>query len=150
MGYLLFAMMMMPLLLILAFAALLRFELEDPRVKVPILLLTYAAILNLALYGDREFDERHRSQRRHLDMDPREAREHLERALARSGLPSTERAPAPDTKGTAWDVGGGITVRMFEGVEGCNVYVGPANDKTRRDVEGLKRAIDAAVPRAKR
>ena len=149
MGYALLAAMMMPLLLIVAFAALLRFDLEDPAAKVPILLLTYASILNIALYGDREFDERHRSQRRPLAMGPQEARTLVEQALAASGLSATERPPAPDSKSTVWDVKGGITVRLFEGEDRCYVYVGPASDSTRRDVEGLKRAIDAALPRAK-
>jgi len=149
-GYVLLAVMVSPLLLIAAIAALLRFEVEDPTAKAPILVLTYASILNLVLYGDREFDERHRAQRRPLAMGPQDARALIERALAASGLPSTERPPVPGQKATVWDVKGGVTVRLFEGVGRCHVYVGPDNDSTRRSVEGLKRAIDAAVPRAKR
>lgn len=150
MGYLLAVMMTMPLLLILTFTILLRFDFEDPAAKVPILILTYTAITNIVLFGDREFDERHRSDRRSLAMGPLDARKPVERALAASGLPSTERPPAPDSKATVWDVKGGITVKLFEGEGRCYVYVGPVNDETRRSVEGLKRAIDSAVPRAKR
>ena len=149
-GYVLLAVMVSPLLLILVFAAIMRFEFEDPLAKTPILLLTYSAIANLVLYGDREFDERHRAQRRPLAVGPQDARALIERALAASGLPSTERPPVPGQKATVWDVKGGVTVRLFEGVGRCHVYVGPDNDSTRRSVEGLKRAIDAALPRAKR
>jgi hypothetical protein len=114
------------------------------------LALIYAPIVFFLMYRRTELGELYRAQRRPIASGFSDARAHLERALVASGLPSKERPSRHPVDVATWDVRGGIIVKLFDGAGQCYVYVGPVNDGTRRSVEGLKRAIDAALPRAKR
>ena len=145
--YFIIGMIMTPLLLALIVVAIMGFHIGQTTPLVIVTLTMYTAIALFIMLRHRELRELAHSQRRSTAMGFSDARQHLERALATSGQPATERAPTPGLKAAEWDVRGGITVKLFEGNDRCYIFVNPVNDSTRRDIEGLKRAIDAALAR---
>jgi hypothetical protein len=134
----------------LLLAAVFGFDVNERIGLALILALIYAPIAIYLMLGRGALGELFRALRRPIAMGFQDARGLLERALVASGLPHHERAPRPGEGAVAWDVREGFVVKLFDGVGQCYVHVGLANDKTRRDVEGPKRATDTELTKAKR
>jgi len=112
---------------------------------------TYTILLVTLFLARRQFMELWPSNRKFVAVRLEEAQPRLAAAMASSGQPYREVAASDQAHRAKYEVGRGLVVEMFEGKgkENFVIYVWPVNDRTRRDVDGLKRSIDAAFPPVK-
>ena len=111
----------------------------------------YISLLVPMMLDRRVFIELWNSDRRYFEVDLQEARPLLEGALASSGLFFKE-VPVTDPKQRLrFEVGRDIGVEMLQGkdVRRVVIFIWPVDVRSRRDVDGLKRSIDAAFEQAK-
>jgi hypothetical protein len=140
--------MLVPGLIFLTFFP---FPIKSLVLLVTLVSLFYVTLAIGMMYGPEGYGRLYRSKRRPLPMGLEDARRYLEQGLADSGLPHGEKTDYPSgPKFIIWDIRSGLEVRLAEQKTQCYVWVGPVNDSTRRDVDALARAIDAALQRAKR
>jgi len=111
----------------------------------------YATVPIALLMARRQVAMLWSSNRRFLAFPFREARPRLEAAIASSGLPFREVASPDGPESARFEVGRGLVVVLLrcKDREQSVIHVSPVNDRTRRDVDGLKRSIDAAFPPAR-
>ncbi len=111
----------------------------------------YLAIFAVILLARRQFMQKWYSDNRFVDGPFEVARPRLEAAFDSAGL--AHRAVATDDPQirVKYELGRGLGAELFMGKrnEKCVIYVWPVNDRTRRDVEALKRSVDAAFPPAR-
>jgi len=111
----------------------------------------YLAFFTWILITRRELVELWNSNRKFISVGSQEARPRLEAAFAASGLSYRVVTPSKLSDDIKYELGGGFSAKLLQsqGKNKCVIYVWPVNDRTRRDIDGLKRRIDAAFPPAR-
>jgi len=144
-------MLLLPLAIIIALAIALGEVRMDLATWAAVTGATYIPILFVMFLARRQFMEEWSSNRRFVAIGFREARPRLEAAFASSGLSYEMAARTDPQEDLRYELGRGLGAQLLrsEGEERCVIYVWPVNDRTRRDVGGLKRSIDAAFPPAR-
>ena len=133
---------------LVAIAALVPFA-HNPAVW-PILLLCAVVVLLVAVLASRWMsalgDVRH-SQVRTVPRCGKGALDALQEELGRKGYSPVPRDPGkvPFANLCIIDLRGGLRITVAGEPGRSLVYVGPDNDDTRRDLEGVKRVVDAVV-----
>ena len=111
----------------------------------PLLFLIGFAVFYLSVYRWQEVDVWH-SQTRWVDMGPSAATKPLVTALGEAGFGPASRKPRGYFSGReAYDLKGGLNVTIVDYQESCQIYVGPDNVQTHRDVENAKWVIDKTL-----
>jgi len=149
--YFIIALLLVPLIYTIILALFIETSRESLTTTAAVLCAIYTPPLVLVLLARRQFMELWSSDRRFVDIKFQEARPRLEAALASSGMPHREAATSTPSENARFEVGRGLVVVLLRGKDRGKsvIYVSPVNDLTRRDVDGLKRSIDAAFPPAR-
>jgi hypothetical protein len=151
MRYFYIVMLLMPLAIIIFLAIALEEVRMDLATWAGVTGATYVPIFLVIYLARRQFMAEWTSNRRFVAIGFREARPRLEAAFASSGLSYRMGARSDPREDIRYELGRGLGAQLLrsEGEERCVIYVWPVNDRTRRDIDGLKRGIDAAFPPAK-
>ncbi len=149
--YFYITMLLLPLVILILVAITIKEVLGDLTTLAMVIGATYVPIFFVMFLARRNFMEVWNSDRRFVAIGFQEARPRLEAAFASSGLSYKMAARSNPQEDIRYELGRGLGVQLLrsEEEERCVIYVWPVNDLTRRDIDGLKRRIDAAFPPAK-
>jgi len=144
-------MLLMPLAIIIPLAVALEELRMDLATWAVVAGATYVPIFFVMFLARRQFMAEWSSNRRFVAIGFQEARPRLEAAFASAGLSYRMGARSDPREDIRYELGRSLGAQLLrsEGEERCVIYVWPVNDLTRRDVDGLKRSIDAAFPPAR-
>jgi hypothetical protein len=148
--YFYMTMLLMPIVVITLIAIPLGQGLGDLDILATALGTIYLTIFFATILIHHQFMENWYSDRRFFAIEFQEARLRLEAVLASSGLSyRAVKVPNPQAR-VKLELGRGLGIELLHwDNEKCVIYVWPVSDRTRRDVDGLKRSIDAAFPPVK-
>ena len=149
--YLIYTLLLAPVLFVIPLAVWM-VPPYDKLVNIAIILVTIDGVILLSTQlARRQLLELWYSNSRFVSIPFEEVRPRMEMVLSSSDLPYKAKPVSDPMQSVRFEVNHSFTVELLKANDWRKsvVIMWPVNDLTRRDVDGLKRSIDAAFPPAR-